>query len=115
MRADSDFSEGLAAVSEGGKWGFITAEGSVTIKPGFDQTRGFSEDLAAVRQGSKWGFINKAGVLTIPLQFTEADSFSNGLAKVNGGYIDQSGRRVILEVKGTSFVGGLAHVTLGKD
>jgi WG repeat protein len=110
-----DFSEGLAAVSVSGKWGFINTLGFMTIKPEFDQTREFSEAFAAVRQGSKWGYIDKTGVTIIPLQFTEADSFSSGLAKVNGGYIDQSGRRLITVENGTSFVAGLAHVTLGTD
>jgi len=110
-----DFSEGLAPVSVSGKWGFINAEGALSIRPAFDQTLGFSEGLAAVRQGQTWGYVDKAGMITIPFQFTKAASFSDGMAKVDGGYIDRSGRRVLLNDSGTVFVGGLAHISFGPD
>jgi hypothetical protein len=37
------------------------------------------------------------------------------MAKVDGGYIDRSGRRVLLNDSGTVFVGGLAHISFGPD
>jgi len=46
-----DFSEGLAAVKQTEKWGFIDKSGKMVIAPQFDDYRfGFSQGLACVKQ-----------------------------------------------------------------
>jgi hypothetical protein len=73
------FSEGLAAVCIGGRWGIL------------------SEAFGAE---AKWGFINTKGEFVIPAKYMRVGSFSEGLAafKVaswNGGYINAKGEVVI--------------------
>jgi hypothetical protein len=56
------FSEGLAGVGSGKKYGFIDKTGNMVI-PLQDNlgSRGFSEGPAGVTVGNKWGFIDKTG------------------------------------------------------
>lgn len=50
-----DFADGLAAVKQGGKWGFIDRTGRVIIAPRFLQAGGFSNGLARViENGPCW-------------------------------------------------------------
>jgi WG containing repeat len=75
-----DFSEGLAEVKVGDKWGFINRVGETVVVPQFDCTGKFSEGLASVRIGHQWGAIDPTGQIVIPLQFDLLDRFSEGLA-----------------------------------
>ncbi|MEH1777977.1 MAG: WG repeat-containing protein [Nostoc sp.] len=69
------FSEGLAAIKVGGKWGYIDKEGKIVINPQFDDaSRKFSEGLIAVELEKKWGYIDKAGKIVINPQFDYANS-----------------------------------------
>lgn len=62
------FSQGLAAVKVGSKWGFIDKTGKQVIRPQFEDVRyayeneskSFFEGLAAVSVGeNKWGYISR--------------------------------------------------------
>ncbi len=53
----SVFSESLAAVELGNKFGYIDKKGKMIIKPQFEIANRFSEGLAGVRLYGKWGFI----------------------------------------------------------
>ena len=98
-----NFSEGLAAISVNGKFGYIDHHGNTVIEPQFDVATGYKSGLArvAMRDGDnyRWGFIDKAGKVVIPLQFEDASDFSEGLAGVHAGelagFIDPSGNFVI--------------------
>lgn len=99
-----DFSEGLAPVRIGKKWGYVNNQGIITIKLQFKEAKRFSEGLAPVSiNGKKWGFIDKTGKVIIKPQFTAAEPFSEGLAQVsdylngwsNWGFIDKTGTIVI--------------------
>ena len=103
--ADIGFSEGLAAVRIGDKWGFIDRQGTYVIEPQFAYAQSFSEGLAVVRIGDretgvgKYGFIDRQGRYVVEPQFDGAQSFSEGLAAVRigdrWGFIDRQGRYVI--------------------
>lgn len=56
-----DFSEGLATVIVGGKYGFIDKTGKQVIPCLYDDAWNFSEGLARVEVGEKWGFVDKYG------------------------------------------------------
>lgn len=90
-----DFADGLAAVSLGGKWGYVGKSGSSVIPFKFEQAGVFVDGLARVRLYEKWGFIDKTGSTVIPFKYAMASDFSDGLAKVqfggNTGYIDKTG------------------------
>jgi serine/threonine-protein kinase len=118
-----DFSEGLAAVCKGGKYGYIDKTGATVIPHQFDDATGFSDGLAMVstnmkqirasHSGPKNGncrdeteslaeggtFIDKTGKVVLTPEFDAVDTFSDGLARVLKGdlygYIDKTGKIVI--------------------
>jgi len=113
------FSEGLAAVKVGDKWGFLDKNGKMKINPQFSSVYPFSNGLAAVYNYNKdngvhssslieqlksdsvikGGFINSKGEIVINYQFSRSFGFFDGLALVYDGkqygYIDKSGKYII--------------------
>ncbi|MPM62470.1 hypothetical protein SDC9_109342 [bioreactor metagenome] len=94
------FSEGLAVVKTGSKYGYINKEGEIVIKPKFRRAGSFSDGMAAVvEKGGKYGYINYDGEWVIEPEFREALAFREGLAPVKPanlfGYIDETGTVVI--------------------
>jgi WG containing repeat len=116
FEAADDFSQGLAPVLSGGKWGFLDLEGRLAIRFQFDDVRGFSEGLAAVRAGKRWGYIDRNGRLMIPPTYWTATAFSEGLAAVGVRpaliYINKKNETVLPGPYdgATPFAFGLAHV-----
>ncbi|NBU09551.1 MAG: WG repeat-containing protein [Verrucomicrobia bacterium] len=59
----------MAAVSIGGKLGYIDLTGKLAVPPQFDEAQKFSGGRARVRIiKSGYGYINKAGEFVVPLQ-----------------------------------------------
>ena len=59
------FSAGLAAVSLGGRYGYIDKSGKIVINPQFEQASNFYEGLASVRMGNRWGYVDKNGKIVM--------------------------------------------------
>jgi hypothetical protein len=88
----SDFSEGLAALTEGlnptiteqEKIAYINKSGGIELLTDFREAYSFREGLALVNdeKNDKWGFIDKSGKIVIAPQFSFAREFSEGLAAV---------------------------------
>jgi hypothetical protein len=77
------FTEGLAAASSGGKWGFIDATGKWAIDPQFETVGYFADGLAPVRVGDQTGYIDKVGRFVVNPQFSvQSYEFSEGYAVV---------------------------------
>jgi hypothetical protein len=104
------FSQGLAPVRIGEKYGFIDKSGKIIIQAKFDRADEFHEGLALVGIGGtgkgerKLGFIDHIGRVVIPLKFNTANAFSDGFAQVQisedykrTSYINKSGK-VMLEL-----------------
>ena len=93
------FSEGLAAVKQNGKWGYLDSTGKVVVPLQFLDALSFHSGLAVVSNGTRYGFIDRSGKIVIPLNYENALSFSEDLAAVNKngswGYIDKLGKEVI--------------------
>ncbi len=85
----SIFSESLAGVKIGDKWGFIDRSGKQVIPPKFDNVYPFSEDLAAVMIQGKYGFIDRSGKQVIPPTFDRVFSFKSGLAPLLSGSMER--------------------------
>ncbi|HWR06523.1 WG repeat-containing protein [Sporomusa sp.] len=126
-----EFSEGLAVVRRGAKYGYIDKK-QLVVPFKFDAADDFSEGLAVVakREGNtileklhniKYGYIDKDGTEVIDYQFRSAGKFKEGIAPVSSeatgfrwGYIDKKGHYVI-EAKyftAREFSDGLAPVTI---
>ena len=120
------FCNGLAAVQQNDKWGFIDKKGSIIIPCKYDSVNngfsiGFYEGLAAVEINNKWGFISEAGKLEIPFNFEQVSYFSEGLVavKINNkwGFIDKNGNIIIKPIykEASIFSENLAAVRLDRD
>lgn len=118
IRGSSEsFSEGMAAVQIGEKWGFIDTTGTLAVPATFLAASSFSEGLAAVevpiemawcRGGSdgsrygtpkRYGYIDKSGKLVIPPLSDDPGAFSEGLASISvcstSSFIDRNGVTVL--------------------
>lgn len=113
------FAEGLAAVKQNDRWGFINREGRFAIQPQFHDAFGFSEGLAAVEKGEKYGYIDKNGTFIIAPKYDWAMPFSEGAATATLGdatfVIDKKGNPLFDLDDDTadveSFSNGLAVIT----
>lgn len=99
FEAAGPFSQGLAPVKKGGRYGYIDMNGQMKIQPQFEGAGLFSFGFAQVRRGEKYGYIDRTGQLKIEYRFDDAGPMREGRApvKLEGryGYIDQGGRIVI--------------------
>lgn len=117
LNAENGFSEGLALVNDGKKFGFIDKVGKYIINPQFDGATSFKNGFALIQQGSMVGYIDKEGKIVINPQFSDASYFSGSMAKAASsdrkyGYIDKEGKFIINPQfeSGTDFFGDIAFV-----
>jgi WG containing repeat len=100
--------EGLAAVMQSGKIGFIDTKGKLVIPCQYSGGLRFSEGLASVEKNGKWGYINTTNKTVIPFILDYAGDFTHGYAfvKVNGKgtCIDRSGATQVIPSMGISTV-----------
>ena len=81
--AQTFFAGTLAAVKQGGKWGFVNTAGEMVLEAAYEDARSFGHGLAAVKTGDAWGFILPSGREVIPARFQDAGAFSDdGIAPV---------------------------------
>lgn len=99
------FSDGLAAVTNGEKWGFINRKGELEIPLQFDRFEHFHKGCAPVAIGEdsnrdKWGLINAKGKYIVEPEYDEISEFRESLCIVSkrgegSGLMDTKGRLVI--------------------
>ena len=74
------FSNGLAPVCKGKKWGYIDTLGYTKIQFLFDNAFPFYEGVAVVRKNQKYGIINQNGEIIIPFEYDGIQNkFHNGM------------------------------------
>ncbi|MBN9658695.1 MAG: WG repeat-containing protein [Acidobacteria bacterium] len=121
--AASNFSEGMAAIEIGKKWGYVDKSGRIAIEPRFEYAQSFSQGMAAVRVEGKWGFIDSSGDFVIPARFDSVAAFSDGRALVDDRAETKEGAYWFIDKTGAaafparfafaeSFTFGLAAVEL---
>jgi hypothetical protein len=115
-----EFSEGLAPVKIGDKWGYIDKKGKVVISAIFQKAFPFSSGMARVIYRDSLYFVNHGGGrFFVPL--AEEDDFRDGLIliKENGkfGYANTSGKIVIQAVyeEAVPFVDQTAYGRIGEN
>ena len=94
-----NFLDGMARVKLNDMYGFINAQGQLTVPLIYDECGYFSDGFARVKKGGKWGLVNKAGVAVVPVRYDDVGMFHEGLVSVQNdgkwGYVDMNGYEVI--------------------
>ena len=73
------FFDGLAAVTQYGKWGFVDRTGKIVIEPQFDAVKDFGDGIARVRVNGLYGFIDRTGRFVVEPVFDAVSRFENGM------------------------------------
>jgi len=92
-RNSSNFSEGLAAISEGlnptrtkaETFVYVDKKREIVLATDFFYAGAFHDGLATVysAETDRWGFIDRTGKVAVPVQYESANDFSEGLALVS--------------------------------
>ena len=99
-----DFSDNIARVQKGKKWGYIDTQGNSVVDIRYEAIQNdFTDGLAWVKLKNKYGYVNNKGEQIIPLKYANAYPFSDGCAavvvkeknKFLFGYINTSGNEII--------------------
>lgn len=95
----SESYDGLVAVSQQGKFGYLNTQGEVVIDLQYDFAGDFSEGLARVGKNGKYGFIDLSGKVVMPLIYDDTqDTFVDKRAAVKlaekWGVINREGQRI---------------------
>ena len=115
-----DFSEGLAPVEVGGRYGWIDTAGAMIIPARHEGAGPFSCGRAAFQSGGRWGYLDVTGGQAIAPAFAWAGPFREGLAAVAGDsgffFIDTAGSRLGRTnfTDARAFSGGFAAVRFGE-
>ena len=133
FRYASFFTDGLAAVKEKDKIGFINTKGSYLVQPSFDEIdiiynfTDYALELYAVKKDGKWGFMDKKGKAITGFIYGDPDEeygsfgITDDLIAVSHdnkwGYINKSGKVVIPYTydRVMRFSDGKAFVQLGDE
>ena len=80
------FSEGYAAVRNGGVWGYINTDGEYAVQPQYEQATGFTGGYAAVYGGGMWQIINTSGEVMLELPGVSEVTLGYGSIEADGTY-----------------------------
>ena len=84
------FSEGLAAVRRGGRYGFLDLKGTMVIEPRFANTAAFSEGWCVVSDPDTGllGYVDRAGAMALPCRFEAVGDFhqDRAMIRLDGGW-----------------------------
>lgn len=80
----SNFSEGLARVKKGRKYGYINKTGQLIIACKYSFAFDFKEGVGIVQKTRRYGGINVLGKVVIPFHYTRLFPFRDGFAKIGG-------------------------------
>lgn len=103
-----EFSDGLAAIFQAGKWGFVNTDGDVVIEPAFMQVMPFSEEIALASVGERLLMINRSGEEIASFDgalygFEGTPVFSEGVCPLVKGktvvFVDREGYEVLADVR----------------
>lgn len=99
VKRGENFSEGLAAVWEQGKFGFVNPSFKEVIPARYTDAKEFHEGLCPVEKDGKWGVIDTEGKVVIPFEYDEIFNFMNGVAKVKKdgkvGCVNRRGSEIV--------------------
>ncbi|MDB5599895.1 MAG: hypothetical protein JWN71_1939 [Xanthobacteraceae bacterium] len=96
------FSEGLAAVSIDGRYGYIDARGEIVIAPKFDLAGEFYQGLAEILVGDKTGVIDRKGDIVVPPIFQRAIPLTKDVILASEGQWQPEKNRLRQELRRNS-------------
>lgn len=116
-----DFSEGLVAVLNKDKWGYMDKEANTVIPFRYESASDFSDGIATVSKDYKYGAINHSGKTVIDLKYSQLNDFNEGLAAFASaesdkrGFINTKGKVIVAPTwdQAMNFSEGLAAVAKG--
>ncbi|MDR2924666.1 MAG: WG repeat-containing protein [Azoarcus sp.] len=110
---------GLAKVSQGGKWGYVNLKGGEAIPLNYDEVGDFDHGMVPVKRNGKWGYSDAQGLITVPTHFDAVsgiwqDGLSAVLVQGKWGYVNPHGEMAIKPGfdRVTKFQDGLARVQI---
>lgn len=90
--------EGMLAIRENKKWGFINNRGDQIVPPRYDSCESFSNGYAKVMKNKKWGIIDKAGNEIFETKYDNIASGENGIFiyyDKSWGVMDKTGKILV--------------------
>jgi hypothetical protein len=90
--------EGMLAIKEKGKWGFIDERGNTVIPAKYDSCDNFKQGYARFRMNGKWGMLDKTGKEIIEAKYENIFSGENGVFIFydnTWGIMDKTGRIIV--------------------
>jgi hypothetical protein len=90
--------EGLMAIRDNKKWGYVNNKGEIVIAPKYDSCDTFKYGFAKVKTGTKWAIIDRSGTQLIEPRYENILPGENGVFIFydNGwGAIDKSGKIIV--------------------
>jgi hypothetical protein len=90
--------EGILAIRENKKWGFINNRGDRVVSPRYDSCAVFSYGYAKVMKDKKWGIVDKAGSEIIEPKYENISPGDNGtfiFYEKGWGMMDKTGKILI--------------------
>ena len=80
------FSEGLAAVRNNGRWGYIDTNGEYVVQPQYERATAFVGGCAAVYGGGMWQIIDTTGTVRLQLPGVSEVTLGYGSIEADGTY-----------------------------
>jgi len=112
---------GLAKVSQDGKWGYVNLKGEEIIPLHFEEVGDFDYGLVPVKLNKKWGYFNAQGQIAVSINFDAVsgvwrEELSAVQLQGKWGYVNPRGDTVIKPGfdKATEFRNGLAKVEVNQ-
>jgi hypothetical protein len=90
--------DGMLAIRESGKWGFINDKGDLIVRAKYDTCAAFKYGFAKVKMGTKYGIVDKSGTVIIEPKYDNILPGENGLFTyydVGWGVMDKTGKIII--------------------
>jgi hypothetical protein len=88
-------SDGMLAVKQKGKWGYIDDRGNMVITPKYDSSDVFKNGYARFKMGTKWGLVDKTGKEIVEAKYENVFGGENGVIIFydnSWGIMDKTGK-----------------------
>ena len=95
-----NFTEGMAHVKTGGKWGYVNTRGEMTIPAVYDKAFHFSAGAACVVQDGKASLIDKQGGVVLATEYKWLNKLKDGYIRASNhndldGCLDPDGKLIV--------------------